>query len=222
MSKSILMLVTSHNQISAGKATGIWFEEFAVPYDAFHANGYSVTVASPLGGPAPIDPNSADQVAAHPQAAAALQSTRPMTDIQPADYDAVVLPGGHGTMFDLPTAEVGRVVSAFAMQGRVIAAVCHGPAGLVEAVYPDGTPVVKGKRMTSFTDAEERAANLDSVMPFLLESRLRGLGADFIPAPLWSDHVEVDGLLITGQNPASSGSLAQAVIRVLSGAVQPA
>jgi putative intracellular protease/amidase len=218
MNNRILMLVTSHNQIPGHKATGIWFEEFALPYQHFQEQGYSITVASPQGGPAPIDPGSLpndEQRIAHAEALRRLEDTLPLSQVQVEDYAAIFLPGGHGTMFDLPVAAVGQVIGAFADAGKVIGAVCHGPAGLVEARRADGTPVVAGKQVTGFTNAEEAAAQLTAHMPFLLESRLAELGATFVPAALWADHVEVDGNLVTGQNPQSSASAAQAVIRLL-------
>ena len=140
-----------------------------------------------------------------------------MAKVGPGGLDALFLPGGHGTMFDLPgSVPLKKLLETLNAQGRVIAAVCHGPAGLVGAKRADGQPLVAGKRLTAFTNSEERAVELDGLMPFLLESRLRELGADFAPALNWTDHVEIDGNLITGQNPQSSSSVAQAVIRALS------
>lgn len=125
-------------------------------------------------------------------------------------------PGGHGTMFDLPdNPEVQRLVAEFAQADKVLASVCHGPACLVGALLRDGTPVVKGRKVTAFTDDEERAVELDRHMPFLLETRLRELGAVFVPAANWQDNVVVDGKLVTGQNPQSSASAAWAVIELL-------
>lgn len=214
MSKHILMIVTSHDQINATRKTGLWFEEFAEPYRAFRQKGYDVTVASPKGGAAPIDPNSLPET---PDAAlmAVIADTVGLQNIDLAAYDAVFLPGGHGTMFDLPDAQVGRAVGAFADAGKIIGAVCHGPAGLVGARRADGTPVVQGYRLTSFTNEEEAAAHLVEEMPFLLQTRLTELGAEFIPAPIWNDHVVVDRKLVTGQNPQSSQSTAEAVIQLL-------
>lgn len=220
--RSILVVVTSHSTIDAGHPTGLWFEEFAVPYGLFRDQGYAVTVASPRGGEAPIDPRSLEGYQATPQneaARAALRETRRVDANLRADaFDAIFFPGGHGTMFDLPdNPEIRRLVSEFAQADKVLASVCHGPACLVGAMLRDGTPLVKGRRVTAFTDDEERAVELDRLMPFLLETRLRELGAEFVPAANWQDNVVVDGRLVTGQNPQSSASAARAVIRLLSG-----
>lgn len=216
--KQILMIVTNHDRIDAEHATGLWFEEFAVPYRLFLSAGCRVTVASPKGGRAPIDPRSApdaSQSATHAEALQALADTRVLSDLRSEDFDAVFIPGGHGTMYDLPVAKVGRVVGEFADAGKIVAAVCHGPAALVAAKRADGTAVVKGRKVTGFTNEEERAAQLDRLMPFLLETRLRDLGAEYVLAAPWSNHVVVDGGLITGQNPQSSADAARAVIIAL-------
>jgi putative intracellular protease/amidase len=216
--KNILIIVTSHDQIDAEHPTGLWFEEFAVPYQLFREKGYVVTVASPKGGQTPIDPRSVpdpEQAEAHAEALQALKETQPLSSVNTENYHAVFFPGGHGTMYDLPSPEIGRIVSQFADAEKVVAAVCHGPAALVEAKNSDGTPLVQARKVTGFTNAEEQAVELDKLMPFLLESRLRELGAEFDAASNWSDHVIVDGKLITGQNPQSSGSAANAVIEAL-------
>ena len=220
--QSILMVVTSHDAIDRDHPTGLWFEEFAIPYSLFRAQGYTVTVASPKGGETPIDPRSLENfesTADNEAALAALKDTRQVDASLHADaFDAIFFPGGHGTMFDLPAnADVQRLVGEFAQADKVLASVCHGPACLVGAKLRDGTPVVKGRKVTAFTDEEERAVELDAHMPFLLETRLRELGAEFVPAENWQDHVVVDGRLVTGQNPQSSGSAARAVIGLLSG-----
>jgi len=216
--KNILMVVTNHDRIDSNHPTGLWFEEFAVPYQSFRKAGYAVTVASPKGGRAPIDPRSTpdpNQTEMYAEPLQALQNTRPLNNVKVEDYDAIFFPGGHGTMFDMPAEAVGRVVGQFADAGKVVGAVCHGPAALVTATRSDGTPVVKGHKVTGFTNEEERAVQLDQLVPFLLESRLRELGAEYVPSPLWNSHVVVDGKLITGQNPQSSASTAQAVIDAL-------
>lgn len=222
VARSILVVVTSHSTIDEGHPTGLWFEEFAVPYGLFREQGYAITVASPRGGEAPVDPRSLEGYQATPQneaARAALRDTRRVDSSLRADaFDAIFFPGGHGTMFDLPdNPEIRRLVSEFAQADKVLASVCHGPACLVGAMLRDGTPLVKGRRVTAFTDEEERAVELDRLMPFLLETRLRELGAEFVPAANWQDNVVVDGRLVTGQNPQSSASAARAVIRLLSG-----
>lgn len=216
--KSILMVVTNHDRIDSDHPTGLWFEEFAVPYQLFRQTGYAVTVASPKGGRAPIDPRSApgtDQAEMYAEPLQTLENTFPLSSVKVDDYDAIFFPGGHGTMFDMPVAAVGQVVGQFADAGKVVAAVCHGPAALVTATRSDGVPMLKGRKVTGFTNEEEHAAQLDQMMPFLLESRLRELGAEYVPSPTWNNHVVVDGNLITGQNPQSSAGTAQAVMDAL-------
>jgi putative intracellular protease/amidase len=215
-SPHVLIIVTSHNRINDQKPTGIWFEEFATPYAQFRQAGFAITVASPKGGQAPIDPRSMPaDTANYGDALSALANTITLGDVDANAFDAVFLPGGHGTMFDMPTAEVGAVIGKFADANKVIGAVCHGPAGLVNAYRADGTPVVAGLRLTSFTNEEEDAAQLTKEMPFLLESKLIQLGARFEGTTMWADHVIVDGLLVTGQNPQSSHSTATALIGLL-------
>lgn len=216
--KAILVVVTGHSLLPNQHQTGIWFEEYAVPVALFKAGGNTVTVASIHGGVAPIDPRSLSE---HPDEDAnaaldELQHTVPLKDVNLADYDAVFFPGGHGTMFDLPDSQqVSETIVKFLETDRVVGAVCHGPAALIGARFRDGTPVVMGKKITSFTNEEERAAELDQVMPFLLQSRLGELGAEFETSPNWNDHVVVDGNLITGQNPQSSASTANAVLQAI-------
>jgi putative intracellular protease/amidase len=216
---SILIVVTSHAAIDDTHPTGLWFEEFAIPYTLFRRQGYVVTAASPRGGETPIDPASLEAYEETPDNAAAkeaLRHTRALDGtVGAADFDAVFFPGGHGTMFDLPdNPEVQRLVAGCVDAGKILAAVCHGPAGLVKAAV-GGVPLVKGRKLAAFTDAEEREVQLDKKMPFLLESRLRELGAEVVTAANWQDNVVVDGRLVTGQNPQSSASAAEAVIRLL-------
>lgn len=217
--QTILIIVTSFSEIAPGEPTGLWLEEFTVPYMAFKNRGFKVSVASIQGGKAPIDPRSnpsAEQEIVWAEAIKALDNTVPIASIEATNFDAVVIPGGHGTMFDLPNSEnLHNALRDFAEQDKVIAAMCQGPAGLVGVTLEDGTPLVAGKKVTSFTNEEESAAGFTKKMPFLLESRLRDLGAEFIEQANWSDHVQIDGKLITGQNPQSSKSTALAVIDAL-------
>lgn len=224
MSKRILMVVTSHDHITDDKPTGLWFEEFATPYQTFNIQGYTVTVASPQGGRTPIDPSSKPTDVEREKYQGALdilENTTALSSIDPDAFDAVFLPGGHGTMYDLPTAEVGRIIGRFADADKVIASVCHGPAGLIAAKRADGTPIVRGYQLTAFTNEEEVAANLADVMPFLLQDELTALGAEFIVSPMWNNHVVIDRNLITGQNPQSAASTAQAMIDVLEKRSEP-
>ena len=217
--QSILMIVTSFSEIASGEPTGLWLEELAVPYMEFKSQGFSVSVASIQGGKAPIDPRSEpapEQKEAWVEAIEALNSTVPVASIEPMDFDAVFIPGGHGTMFDFPNSDdLQKALRAFAEQDKVIATMCHGPASLVGVTLEDGTPLVAGKTVTSFTNKEEAEAGFQEKMPFLLEDRLRELGAKFVEEPNWSNHVQVDGKLITGQNPQSSKGTALAVIDAL-------
>ncbi|RNB57362.1 MULTISPECIES: type 1 glutamine amidotransferase domain-containing protein [Brevibacillus] len=218
MAKQILMVVTNHTDMHEGKQTGIWLSEFAEAYLAFERHGYDVTVASPLGGAGPIDPGSVDENT--PQefldAAKLLANTKKLEDVTADSFAAIFLPGGHGTMFDLPeNTRLQQLLRDFYEAGKIVAAVCHGPAGLVGATLSDGQPLVAGKRVNAFTDSEEAATGLGAYLPFLLESKLRELGAVFVAAPDWSAHVEVDGNLITGQNPQSTLAVTEAVLNKL-------
>jgi putative intracellular protease/amidase len=222
--KKILILVTSHAQLGdGGPATGLWLDELAVPYRVFTAAGAAVTVASPRGGPAPVDPNSEsssdpDVVAfrADPAAQAALAATVPLHDVRVSEYDAVFVAGGHGVMWDLALSDdVARLLAEAWRRGAVVAAVCHGPAALNRVTTPDGTPLVAGRRVTGFSNAEERAVKLDGVLPFLLEDRLRALGGRYESGPLWQSLAVRDGSLVTGQNPASSRAAAQETLAAL-------
>jgi putative intracellular protease/amidase len=218
-SKSILLVVTSHDRVDATHRTGVWFDEFAVPYQMFQAQGLDITVASPLGGSVPLDPRSepkGDDIEKMAAERAVLQQTIALSEVSADQFDAVYIPGGHGAMFDLSEdATLESLLGDFARQDKVIASVCHGLAGLVKARRTDGMPLVAGKTITSFTNNEEYSGGLDSLMPFLLETRLRELGANFVVQPKWSDHIECDGKLITGQNPQSSRSAARAIIEAL-------
>jgi putative intracellular protease/amidase len=227
MSKQVLMIVTSNSKMgNTGKATGIWAEELALPYYAFIDAGHSVTPASPSGGAVPIDAGSmkaqgsnhasVDRFLLDAKAQAAVASTLKAEYVSAAKFDAVFFPGGHGTMWDLPTdAGVTRAVEEAFAANRIIASVCHGAAGLVSAKRPDGLSIVAGKRVNSFTDAEEEAVGLTAVVPFQLESRLRSIGGVFEGAANWQAFAVRDSWLITGQNPQSSGLVAQHVLAAL-------
>lgn len=218
-SKRILLVVTSHDRVDATHRTGVWFEEFAVPYHMFQAQGWDITVASPRGGSVPLDPRGepkGDESEKTAEARAVLQQTIALSEVSADQFDAVYIPGGHGAMFDLAEdVTLENLLGDFARQDKVIASVCHGLAGLVKARRTDGTPLVAGKTITSFTNNEESVGGLDPLMPFLLETRLRELGANVVVQPNWSDHIERDGKLLTGQNPQSSRSLARAIIETL-------
>ncbi|MBW4695797.1 MAG: DJ-1/PfpI family protein [Lyngbya sp. HA4199-MV5] len=217
----VLIVTTSHDRFQGANPhpTGVWLEEFAVPYIELLKQGVDVTIVSPKGGEVPIDPRSAptpEQEQAWQTAIAAVKQTGQLADVNSEAFDAIFLPGGHGPMFDLPeNPDLQRLLREFHAAGKIIAAVCHGPVGLVNATLADGTPLVKGKVLTSYTYSEEVAAKLDQEVPFILEHRLRELGADFIAGANKADHVEHDGNLITGQNPNSSSSVAHALVAAL-------
>jgi putative intracellular protease/amidase len=214
----ILFVVTSHSEIDSEHKTGLWLEEYSIPYEAFRGAGFEIVTASPHGGPAPVDPRSLDGATAGEEAKSALARTCTLHEAgDAAQYEAIFIPGGHGTMFDLAQdLPLKTLLSEFDAQGKIVASVCHGPAAFVGAIRA-GEPktLVAGRTMTCFTDAEERATKLDALMPFLLASKLREQGANVIEGDTWTDHVEIDGTWITGQNPASSASTAKAVIDAL-------
>lgn len=219
----ILFVVTSADRMgNPPEATGSWLEEIAAPYYAFKDARYTVTLASPKGGAAPIDPKSnqpENQTAstrrfeADSSAMAALRATSKLSSINPAEYDAIFFAGGHGTMEDFPNdATVKKVIETFYAEGKPVSSVCHGPACLVNAKKPTGEPMVKGHRFTCFTDEEETTVGLAKRVPFLLQSRLSELGGKAETAPAFAMNVVVDQHLITGQNPASAIPVAEAVI----------
>lgn len=215
-----LIVATSCNQLPSGHPTGLWAEEFAVPYLALREAGADLVVASPAGGAVPIDEKSrptGDDAKAWAPALAALASTVTLASVRDEDFALIFLPGGHGPLVDLavdPTLQ--DMLSRQDASGRLIAAVCHGPAGLLNVRRADGQPLLKGRRATGFTDTEERLAGLHDKVPFLLEDRMKAQGADFHSAllPMLS-HVERDGHLLTGQNPRSSHAIAEAMVEAL-------
>lgn len=223
----ILFILTSASTMGVSdKPTGLWFEELATPYYAFLDTGASVTLASIAGGTAPIDPrsvkpkgeneDSVDRFLGDEAASGALTDTLPLSTIDISEYDAVFLPGGHGTMWDLPeSAELAALLGKAWADGKVVAAVCHGPAGLVNVKDETGAPLVNGRRVTGFSDSEERAAGLDEAVPFLLETRLRELGGRYESVADFQPFAIADGRLVTGQNPASSALTAKLTLEAL-------
>jgi putative intracellular protease/amidase/sugar lactone lactonase YvrE len=220
----VLIVTTSHDHFAGANPhpTGVWMEEFALPYLELLKNGMEIAIASPKGGAMPVDPRSLptpEQEKAWQSAIAASGQTVKLSEVNSTEFDALFLPGGHGPMFDLPdNSDLQRLLREFYEAGKLIAAVCHGPAGLVGATLSDGTPLVKDKVLTSYTNSEEIAAKLDKEVPFILEQRLRELGAIFIAHENKADHIERDGRdgqLLTGQNPASSASIARALVAAL-------
>lgn len=219
----ILIVLTSHDTLgNTGRKTGFWLEEFAAPYYAFVDAGATVTLASPKGGQPPLDPKSDDPDAQtdatrrfrqDTEAQRVLASTRRLADVQAADYDAVFYPGGHGPLWDLAedTKSVGLIETMLAA-GKPVSAVCHAPGVLRHAKTADGKPLVQGRQVTGFSNAEEAAVQLTDVVPFLVEDELTRLGGLYSSGPDWQPHVVSDGLLVTGQNPASSVGVAQALL----------
>ena len=227
MNPHVLMIVTSNARMGdTGKNTGLWAEELASPYYVLADAGVDVTLASPAGGPAPIDPGSVKPPGENDAVVerflgdgglqAKLAQTPKASAFDGAQFDAIFFPGGHGTMWDLPgDAGVTQAVERAFAAGKWIASVCHGAAGLVTARRPDGQSVVRGLRVNSFTDEEECAVGLHTVVPFLLESRLRELGGHFEGGAPWQPFAIRDGLLITGQNPQSSHRVAALLLEAL-------
>ena len=218
---SVLFVVTGARTwtLTDGPAhpTGDWAEELLVPYRALRDAGHTVSFATP-GGVTPVaDAGSlGDGDAAAIAAVDGLDAPLVLADVDAAAYDAVYYPGGHGPMQDLAADEDSAALSAATLAGgRPLAAVCHGLAALLPARTATGEPLIAGRRLTGFTDAEERLGGLADRAPFLLESELRARGAEVDIAAPWSDHTVVDGLLITGQNPQSSASAAAALLAAL-------
>ncbi len=222
----ILMVLTSHDQLgNTGHKTGFWLEEFAAPYYVFQDAGATITLASPKGGQPPIDPKSDDEGAqtdatrrflADSAAKQALANTLTLDQVRAEDFDALFYPGGHGPLWDL--AEDARsiaLIERFHALGKPLGAVCHAPAVLRHSKAADGQPLVKGKRVTGFSNTEEEAVQLTDVVPFLVEDMLVGNGASYSRGEDWHSHVVVDGLLVTGQNPASSDASAEALLKLL-------
>jgi len=224
--KKILMVLTSHDQLGdTGAKTGFWLEEFAAPYYAFKDAGAHITLASPLGGQPPLDPKSDDPASqteatlrfkADPAAQAVLASTLKLKDVSAADFDAVFYPGGHGPLWDLAEdASSIALIETMLNTGKPVAAVCHAPGVLRHPKTPTGASVVAGKQVTGFTNTEEEAVGLTNVVPFLVEDMLTQNGGVYSKLADWQPYVVTDGLLITGQNPASSEPVAQALLKAL-------
>lgn len=222
----ILMVLTSHDQLGdTGKKTGFWLEEFAAPYYVFKDAGAQLTLVSPKGGQPPLDPKSDEpdaQTAATERfrkdsaAQSALASTALLSSVRAEDYDAVFYPGGHGPLWDLAEDQNSiALIEALQQAGKPVAAVCHAPGVLRHVKDADGQPLVKGKRVTGFTNTEEDAVQLTDVVPFLVEDMLKDKGGIYSKGADWASYVVTDGLLLTGQNPASSEAVAEALLAKL-------
>jgi putative intracellular protease/amidase len=221
----VLMVLTSHDQLgNTGRKTGFWLEEFAAPYFVFTDAGVELTLASPKGGQPPIDPksdlpeNQTPAMARFKQDQAAqkkLAQTARLADMKAGDFDTIFYVGGHGPMWDLvDNTDSIALIESFYNSGKPVAAVCHSPAVFHRVTYK-GAPLVKGKRVTGFTNGEEEAVQLTHVVPFLVEDELKRVGGLYEKAADWQSFAIVDGRLVTGQNPASSTAAAQALLKVL-------
>jgi putative intracellular protease/amidase len=222
----ILMVLTSHDKLGdTGRKTGFWLEELAAPYFVFKAAGAEIVLASPKGGQPPLDPKSNEpsfqtdlthRFEADAAAKAQLASTVRLDSVSADDFDTVFYSGGHGPMWDLAEDRNSiELIEAFVGARKPIALVCHAPGVLRHVKAPDGKPLVRGKKVTGFTNTEEEAVGLTKVVPFLVEDELKAKGGIFSKAGDWQPYVVTDGLLITGQNPASSGPAATVLLEML-------
>lgn len=222
----ILFVLTSHDQLGdTGHKTGFWIEEFAAPYYALSDAQANITIASPKGGQPPIDPKSSLPESQTPATVRfnkdeALQDklahSLKLSEVKMEDYDAVFYPGGHGPLWDLANDETSiRLIEAFYAANKPIAFVCHAPGVLIKAKAPNGEPLVKGKEVTGFSNSEEEAVLLNKIVPFLLEDEFKKLGGHYSKGHDWGSYIKKDGLLITGQNPASSEAVAEELLKAL-------
>ncbi|MDX5483275.1 MAG: type 1 glutamine amidotransferase domain-containing protein [Hymenobacteraceae bacterium] len=222
----VLFVLTSHSELGdTGKKTGFWVEEFAAPYYVLADAGVDITLASPEGGEPPIDPSSeapgaqteaTERYNGDEELQNKLRNTKKLSEVNASDYDAVFYPGGHGPLWDLTENNASiQLIEDFVRQQKPVAAVCHAPAVLTKVRGESGEPLVKGKKVTGFTNSEEKAVKLDEVVPFLLEDKLKELGGDYSSVGDWQPHVVRDGMLVTGQNPASSEGVAEELLKLL-------
>ncbi|MDB5207638.1 MAG: dimethylallyltransferase [Flavisolibacter sp.] len=222
----VLIVLTSHSELgNTGKKTGFWIEEFAAPYYTLKDAGATITLASPKGGQPPIDPKSAEpssQTEAtkrfdrDEELQKLLANTKILSEVSAEDFDAVFYPGGHGPLWDLTTDKNSiKLIEDFWKANKPVVAVCHAPAVLLHVKDENGAPLVKGKNVTGFTNTEEEAVQLTDVVPFLLEDELKNSGGNYSKGEDWASYVVKEGLLITGQNPASSEEAAIELLALL-------
>ncbi|MDR7004160.1 type 1 glutamine amidotransferase domain-containing protein [Paraburkholderia strydomiana] len=220
----VLMVLTSHDQLgNTGRKTGFWLEELAAPYYAFKDAGAEIVLASPKGGQPPLDPKSNEpanqtdatrRFEADEAAKAQLAATVRLDSVSQAQFDTVFYPGGHGPLWDLAEDRHSiELIQSFIAAGRPVALVCHAPGVLRHVTTPDGKPLVEGKQVTGFTNSEEAAVGLTEIVPFLVEDELKARGGIYSKSDDWAPYVVTDGLLITGQNPASSSSAAATLMK---------
>lgn len=223
---NVLMILTSHDKLGdTGKKTGFWLEEFAAPYYVLLDAGAEITLASPAGGQPPLDPQSdvpdaqteaTERFKQDDAAQRALATTTKLAEIDSDKFDAIFFPGGHGPLWDLAeNADSQRIIETFIADNRPLAAVCHAPAIFKDTKGADGTSVVSGRRVTGFTNTEERAVGLTEIVPFLVEDMLKANGGLYEKGPDWVSYVVVDGKLVTGQNPASSEAAAMELLKLI-------
>ncbi len=222
----VLIVLTSHDQLGdTGKKTGFWLEEFASPYYHLKDAGVHVTLASPRGGQPPLDPKShepdfqTDDTRRFDNDQAAqdeLANTAKLAEMKVEDFDAVFYPGGHGPLWDLHNDNDSiALIEEFIAAGKPVATVCHAPAVLLKAKDRNGDPLVKGKKVTGFSNSEEAAVGLTDVVPYLVEDQLIAMGGAYQKVEDWNSLAVVDGLIITGQNPGSSAAVAEALVKAL-------
>ncbi|MFJ3934257.1 MULTISPECIES: type 1 glutamine amidotransferase domain-containing protein [unclassified Streptomyces] len=222
----ILIVLTSHEELGdTGQKTGFWLEELAAPYYRFKEAGAELVLASPRGGRPPLDPKSNEpgfrtddtrRFEADPEATEALANTVRLDTVASGDFDAVFYPGGHGPLWDLAEDPAStRLIESTLRSGKPVGLVCHAPGALRHAVDEDGTPLVSGRKVTGFANTEEEAVQLTGVVPFLVEDELVRLGGLYSRTEDWQPYVLTDGLLVTGQNPASSAPAADALVELL-------
>jgi len=222
----VLIVLTSHSDLgNTGEKTGFWIEEFAAPYYVLADAGVQITIASPKGGQPPIDPKS-EMADSQTKATRRfdkdgslkekLAHTLKLSDVKVEDYDAVFYPGGHGPLWDLANDKTSiTLIESFYNHQKPVVFVCHAPGALVKVKLPNGEPLVKGKEVTGFSNSEEEAVKLTNVVPFLLEDEMKKLGGHYSKGADWGSYIKIDGLLITGQNPASSEAAAKALLEKL-------
>jgi len=223
----ILIVLTSHDQLGVtGEKTGFWLEEFAAPYYVLKDAGALLKLASPKGGQPPLDPKSdlpenqtesTKRFLADSSAQLELANTTKLAEISAEDFDAIFFPGGHGPMWDMPDNSASIVlIEDFVKADKPVAAVCHAPVALINVRDSNGEFLIKGKNVTGFSNDEEKAVGLIDVVPFLLEDALKERGGFFSKGADWTPYIQVDGKLVTGQNPASSEAVAEALLKLLS------
>ena len=224
--KKVLMVLTSHSELGdTGRKTGFWLEELAAPYYVFKDAGAQITLASPAGGQPPLDPKSNEpdsqteqtrRFEADADAKAQLAATVRLDSVAQGDFDTVFYPGGHGPLWDLAEDQHSiALIGAFVAANKPVALVCHAPGALRHVQAPNGRPLVEGKQVTGFTNSEESAVGLTDIVPFLVEDELKAKGGVYSKGDDWASYVVQDGLLITGQNPASSAAAAQRLLQQL-------